>query len=212
MTKRFIRTSMPYIAKRLACGQRLPGGTTLVKYNVDLDSTLVSKGIYGGISVIISAPNPSLSLGCYCSTAHKIVSVASNEHMIDRLSALPFNLMSLGHKISEVITESGTDVGNDVRIGFRAMTLDDVSINQRSVVVSVAAVTKDEYSCTIVADIPARPIRKLSDENAIEKPTSFNLSEVNYYSIERNDDLALQFAECLCLEEVLGDTRGRDEL
>lgn len=60
-------------------------------------------------------------------------------------------------------------IGNDVWIGGRAVILRGVTIGDGAVVGAGAVVTRDVEPYTVVAGVPARPIKKRFSEQVIEK-------------------------------------------
>ena len=60
-------------------------------------------------------------------------------------------------------------VGNDVWIGYEAVILSGVTIGDGAIIGARAVVTKDVPPYTIVAGVPARPIRKRFDEETIAR-------------------------------------------
>ena len=63
-------------------------------------------------------------------------------------------------------------VGNDVWIGFEAVILAGVTIGDGAIVGARAVVTKDVPPYTIVAGVPARPVRKRFSEEEIAALTA----------------------------------------
>lgn len=212
MIRRFFRTRLRHISKKLEWKHRFPSGTTLGEYSIGFDNISVGEGTYGEISVLTSAPNPSLSLGRYCSIAREVVFITGDEHPIDRFSTYPFKVMTLGRKGPEAISKGGVVVEDDVWIGFRATILDGVTIGRGGVVASGAVVTKDVPPYTIVAGVPARPIRKRFDEVTIEKLMSFNYSKIDRSFVERNEDLLYSPLDGSTLGRLLDDAGSQDEL
>lgn len=130
MIRQFIKTRVRYVLKKLEWKRRFPGRTTVGKYSFGFDNIAVGTGTYGEISVLTSDPNPSLTLGRYCSIAREVVFVTGNEHPMDRLSTYPFRVLTLGRKGCEATSKGGIVVEDDVWIGFRATILDGVKIGQ----------------------------------------------------------------------------------
>ena len=64
-----------------------------------------------------------------------------------------------GHK------DKSVEIADDVWIAAGAIILPGITIGARSVVAAGAVVTKDVEPGTIVAGVPAKPIRKLNPEN-----------------------------------------------
>ncbi len=58
-------------------------------------------------------------------------------------------------------------IGNDVWIGYEAIILSGVTVDDGAIIGSRAVVTKDVPPYTIVGGVPAKPIRKRFDENTI---------------------------------------------
>lgn len=68
-------------------------------------------------------------------------------------------------------------ISNDVWIGFEALILAGVSIGDGAIIGSRAVVTKDVPPYTIAAGVPARPIRKRFDDDAIS-----NLIKIKWWN------------------------------
>ena len=58
-------------------------------------------------------------------------------------------------------------IGNDVWIGYEAVIMSGVTIGDGAIIGTRAVVTKDVPPYTIVAGVPAKPIRKRFDDNTI---------------------------------------------
>ena len=63
--------------------------------------------------------------------------------------------------------EQGIVIGNDVWIGYEAVILAGVTVGDGAIIGTRAVVTKDVPPYTIVAGIPAKPIRKRFSEDTI---------------------------------------------
>jgi len=62
-----------------------------------------------------------------------------------------------------------TIIGNDTWLGHGSIIMPGVTVGDGAVVGSGAVVTKDVEAYTIVAGVPAKPIRKRFDDNTAEK-------------------------------------------
>lgn len=60
-------------------------------------------------------------------------------------------------------------IGNDVWIGYEAIILAGVTIGDGAIIGARAVVTKDVLPYTIVAGVPAKPIKKRFDDKTISK-------------------------------------------
>lgn len=60
-------------------------------------------------------------------------------------------------------------IGNDVWIGYEAIILAGVTIGDGAIIGARAVVTKDVLPYTVVAGVPAKPIKKRFDDKTISK-------------------------------------------
>ncbi|MTI65829.1 MAG: chloramphenicol acetyltransferase [Firmicutes bacterium] len=88
--------------------------------------------------------------------------------------------------------ERKTYIGHDTWIGHGAIILPEVKIGNGAVVASGALVTKDVAPYTVVAGIPAKPIKKRFDEDVIKKLEEIKWWNWSYEKIKQNlDDFLL---------------------
>ena len=117
-----------------------------------------------------------LKIGKFCSIAcgAKFLFTSGN-HSMQSLSTYTFPIFyeewGLGGKAIRSAWDNKGDIvlGNDVWIGYEAVILSGVTIGDGAIVGARAVVTKDVPPYTIVAGVPARPIRKRFDEETIAK-------------------------------------------
>ena len=117
-----------------------------------------------------------LKIGKFCSIAcgAKFLFTSGN-HSMQSLSTYTFPIFYEewgldGKDIRSAWDNKGDIVlGNDVWIGYEAVILSGVTIGDGAIVGARAVVTKDVPPYTIVAGVPARPIRKRFDEETIAK-------------------------------------------
>jgi len=120
--------------------------------------------------------NDKLIIGKYCSVAcgAKFMFTSGN-HAMKSLStyAFPifFNEWDLDWKdITKAWDNKGDIViGNDVWIGYESVIMQGVHIGDGAVIGTRAVVTKDVPPYTIVAGVPAQPVKKRFDEKTINK-------------------------------------------
>ena len=114
-----------------------------------------------------------LVIGKFCSIAcgAKFIFTSAN-HALGSLSTYPFPIFYDEWALDAVnVTDNKGDivVGNDVWIGYEAVILSGVTIGDGAIIGARAVVTKDVPPYTIVAGVPARPIRKRFDEETIAR-------------------------------------------
>lgn len=117
-----------------------------------------------------------LKIGKFCSIAcgAKFLFTSGN-HSMQSLSTYTFPIFYEEWGLDAKDIRSAWDnkgditIGNDVWIGYEAVILSGVTIGDGAIVGARAVVTKDVPPYTIVAGVPARPIRKRFDEETIAK-------------------------------------------
>jgi acetyltransferase-like isoleucine patch superfamily enzyme len=96
----------------------------------------------------------------------------------DRVYTSPFTqIIAVNHVfdnpdrpfVEQGITAQGIVIEDDVWLGAGAVITDGVYVGKGAVVAAGAVVTKDVLAHTVVAGVPARPIKKIDGEN-IPKP------------------------------------------
>ena len=130
---------------------------------------------YTGINTIIR----STELGKFCSISWNI-SIGGGNHKMNKLTtstkerfysldgtaSLDVLRLEAKKRISEL---SSCVIGNDVWIGAGAIINGGVRIGDGALIGAAAVVTKDVEPYTIVAGIPARPIKKRFSEQVVEE-------------------------------------------
>jgi len=118
-----------------------------------------------------------LIIGKFCSIATGVVfMMAGNQgHRYDWIAQYPLDFLDDdfdGYKTrppKAFISKGDTIVGNDVWIGAEAMIMPGVRIGDGAMIAARAVVTKDVEPYTMVAGVPAKPIKKrFSDEQIAE--------------------------------------------
>ena len=117
-----------------------------------------------------------LVIGKFCSIAcgAKFIFTSAN-HALGSRSTYPFPIFYDEWALDAVNVTDAWDnkgdivVGNDVWIGYEAVILSGVTIGDGAIIGARAVVTKDVPPYTIVAGVPARPIRKRFDEETIAR-------------------------------------------
>lgn len=115
-----------------------------------------------------------LVIGKYCSIAcgAKFLLNSAN-HTLRSLSTYPFPIFyeAWGTPVSEVSSawdnRGDIVIGNDVWIGYEAVILSGVTIDDGAIIGTRAVVTRDVPPYTIVGGVPARPIRRRFPDEVI---------------------------------------------
>lgn len=117
-----------------------------------------------------------LIIGKFCSIACGATFMfTSGNHSLKSLSTYTFPIFfdewNLDKKDITKAWENKGDIviGNDVWIGYQAVIMPGVKIGDGAIIGTRAVVTKDVEPYTIVAGVPAKPIRKRFDDKTIEK-------------------------------------------
>jgi len=113
-----------------------------------------------------------LTIGKFCSLAHKTTFIMGGHHKIDGFSAFPFGIFGHGwekqNPLSEFPRKRDTVVGNDVWFGYDCTILQGVTIGDGAIIGAKSVVTKDVAPYTIVGGNPATPIRQRFDQETID--------------------------------------------
>lgn len=106
------------------------------------------------------------------------------------MSTYPF------HSSSDEVTGRGDiEIGNDVWIGRGAMIFSGVRIGDGAIVGARSVVTKDVAPYTIVAGMPARPIRQRFDDQTVAR-----LLEIKWWNW--SDEEVRHVAPLLQLDDI----------
>lgn len=187
-------------------------GTYLDTHAVGTDNLLVGDWSYGPLRVITSSSNPSIKIGRFCSIAEGVSFVTCDEHPLDHLSTFPFRVRMLGEKSPEAIGKGGIVVEDDVWIGYGATVLDGVHIYRGGVVAAGAVVVKDVEPYTIVGGVPANPIKRRFDQDAIDRLMRLDYSKVDRAFAETHRDQLCRPLDGYLLGVLLGEPGDGHEL
>lgn len=113
---------------------------------------------------------PIISIGKCCSIATNCSFVLSN-HLLDRFTTSPANIMLFAHKQGNLTSYSKGDIiiKNDVWIGANCTLIDGITIGNGAVIAAGSVVTKDVPPYAIVGGNPAKLIRDRFSEELINE-------------------------------------------
>jgi acetyltransferase-like isoleucine patch superfamily enzyme len=124
-----------------------------------------------------SAVGGGSEIGRFCSIARGC-EIGASEHPTSFLSTHPFQYSNrhfrrtTGYRQFERVTfeePQGAKIGHDVWIGAKAIILRGVTVGHGAIVAAGAVVTKDVAPYTIVAGVPAKPVRKRFPDDIIAR-------------------------------------------
>lgn len=137
------------------------------------------------------------AIGSFCSLGPQVL-LGLGRHPTQHISTHPA-FFSVNHPVSRIAyatTEMYEGhlpiiIGSDVWIGARVMVLDGITVGNGAILAAGAIVTKDVEPYTIVAGVPARPLRKRFDDHAIQhllevawwdKPTDWLAAHSSFFT------------------------------
>ncbi|MPQ33285.1 CatB-related O-acetyltransferase [Clostridium estertheticum] len=162
-------------------------GTTA---NNNFNSFMVKVGncTYGGIDVLKhSDSNEMLYIGNFCSIAPNVQFILGSDHPYNCISTFPFKVKILGEQY-EAISKGNIEVFDDVWIGYGAIILSGVKINQGAIIAAGSVVTKDVPHYAVVGGNPARIIKYRFDKRIIDKLVNIDFSKIDKELIMKNTD------------------------
>lgn len=114
-----------------------------------------------------------LIIGRFCQIAAGVEFVMNGaNHRMNAVTTFPFNIFedweTQAPPLSELPLKGDTIVGNDVWIGQNAVILPGVHIGDGAIIGAESVAASDVEPYTIVAGNPARPVRRLFDEELTE--------------------------------------------
>lgn len=157
------------------------------EYQKKYQTTNTSVGVFSyGIPHITYFGNDSnLYIGKYCSIARNVTIMLGGDHQPQWCTTYPFNDMftcMFPEIVNNPSSKGDVVIGNDVWIADGAKIMSGVTIGNGAVICANALVNKDVAPYTLVAGIPAKPIRKRFSDEIIEK-----LQEINWWDWDYED-------------------------
>jgi virginiamycin A acetyltransferase len=127
------------------------------KINIGFATTLGYNNFFGG----------DITIGKYCQIGSD-VAIHTTNHPISFLSTY-INKNLFNGELSYLKETKKVVIGNDVWIGHNVIIVGNVTIGNGAILAAGAVVTKDVAPYTIVAGVPAKPIKKRFSERIIQE-------------------------------------------
>lgn len=148
-----------------------------------------------------------LIIGKFCSIAcgAKFIFNSAN-HTLSSFSTYPFPIFfeEWGLNIKDVAAawdnKGDIVIGNDVWIGYEAVIMAGVTVGDGAIIGTRAVVTKDVPPYTIVGGVPAKPIRKRFENEALDELLKIRWWDWPEEKIARN----IQAIQSGCLKQLQG--------
>jgi len=142
-------------------------------------NTLVMHGAVLHVYNFRNLPNAGIRIGSDCLIGeYTVIRGQGGVQLGDRVYTSPFTqLLAVNHVfadptrsfVEQGITAQGIVVEDDVWLGAGAIVTDGVRIGKGAVVAAGAVVTRDVPAHTLVAGVPARPIRSIDGSPACQE-------------------------------------------
>jgi acetyltransferase-like isoleucine patch superfamily enzyme len=128
-------------------------------------STLGRRSTIGSATMLQEA-----DVGAFCAFAWR-VSVGAGPHPLDRATThgFPYQPRRGGFVERSGRRAMRTRIGNDVWVGAHAVVLGGVTVGDGAVIAAQSAVIRDVAPYTIVAGVPARPLRLRVPEHLVAR-------------------------------------------
>ncbi|MEK9661082.1 MAG: CatB-related O-acetyltransferase [Alphaproteobacteria bacterium] len=134
------------------------------------DYIAIGRGTYGldRNSFAGLSPDAPVTIGNYCSFGPEVLIFGRADHPTGLAATYPVRTRLLGVGANrDAETRGPVTIGHDVWVGARAMILSGVTIGNGAIVAAGAVVSRDVAPFTLVAGVPARPVRQRLTEAQI---------------------------------------------
>jgi len=130
----------------------------------------IGSGTYFGENgrILSYHPDDSVKIGKYCSIAGDVIFVNGGDHDFNQVTLYnPLNYLKDGQSFRG--EGCSTVIGSDVWIATRALIIGPVTIGHGAAIAGGAVVTSDVPPYTVVAGVPAKPLRQRANPEQAEK-------------------------------------------
>ena len=155
-------------------------GNCYIYKNVNVQDSHIGYGTY----IAFNSHMPATKIGRFCSIGENVRTGIGNHPLNGWVTTHPafFSTQKQAgfsftekvlfhdeHKFTDETKKYVVEIGNDVWIGNNVCILDGIKVGDGAVIALGSIVTKDVEPYTVVAGIPAKPVKKRFSEEQIEK-------------------------------------------
>lgn len=158
---------------------------------------------YGELDVHHYGDENSLKIGNFCSIAPNVVFLLKDDHPLNFLSTFPFKVKALNYRCYEATSNGDIIVDDDVWIGWGAIILSGVHIEQGAVIAAGAVVTNDVPAYSVVGGCPARVIKYRFSEDIIKELLRIDYSKLSFNDIKEHIDLLYNDCNECVVQEII---------
>lgn len=171
-------------------------GCNVINRGNFISDTVMGFATYTGMNCIIK----DTVIGKFCDLSWNLSMGGGNHHVSRTVKYSEYHLNQILNGSSSIIhkPEPPTQIGNDVWVGNGAIILRGIKVGDGAVIGAGAVVTKDVEPYTIVAGVPAKPLRKRFSDEIIVALLGLKWWDWNLDKIREKRELLLQ--EPLTLE------------
>jgi virginiamycin A acetyltransferase len=132
----------------------------------------------------------TISIGKYCQIGADVAMHATNHPISSMTTYINKNLF--GGELKALKEENKIVIGNDVWIGHGVIIVGNVTVGNGAVLAAGSVVTKDVDPYTVVAGVPAKPIKKRFSENIIQEIEALQWWDLSKSELENIKPLFLK--------------------
>lgn len=184
---------------------------TTLKKGTFPNNIVVGKYTYGTIDVLNHTNDEViLRIGSFCSIAPNVKFILGSDHKYSSLTTYPIK-SKLFKQQNEALTKGDIVVENDVWIGYGAIILSGVTLNQGCIIAAGSIVTKSVPPYAIVGGNPAKIIKYRFSDDIIEKLKNLNIEQLNEKVIRNKIETIYNPIDSNNVDIIIQDMRNDED-